>query len=388
MTHLIKLFIISIAVIFSLSIPGISHIIPLALIIIIPFFMFRIKLNKYFIIQLFTLVFSVLSYFISSSFGDFNSFATNLGKLLYPVLFILSGYFVSKNSSIEQIEKTILLISLSLCLFAILSYFKTLYSYGTYNQVLQRAEGRILYSFWNNTPYAATLINAYLSLFISLLPLVFLKNTYLSRIRLFFIMLFVSLSTFVALSLGNRTALLLLALSSTLFILTQFRDKKYFSFFKVSLAILLIVTLIYTTNIIDNLLIFDRFNNLDSNGDPRFAAWNQAIDIIKTHPLGNSGLTTNVGYAHNLWLDVGMSVGIIPMFGFILFYIQNSFLFFKTFFMKDNALIKYIILCISTAFTTTFFLEPIFEGLFNYFCIYCFFIGLINNIAIKESTLV
>ncbi|VAW11533.1 hypothetical protein MNBD_BACTEROID03-1074 [hydrothermal vent metagenome] len=115
-----------------------------------------------------------------------------------------------------------------------------------------------------------------------------------------------------------------------------------------------------------------------ASGGGRVERWGKSFEKMFTHPFGWDA--DEFGHSHNLWLDVLRVSGIIPFIFLVAFSIRSFFNVKaavrnnrerQTF---NNLLIAYFV-----AFFLVFMVEPIFEGIFELFAIFCLFMGIVNK---------
>lgn len=358
---------------------GLEDFIPVILIFYIYVFYER-KISKIFLLNIFILFFFSLFYFLNSYYLGQEDLYAIIGKLAYPSIFLLLGYYSSLKEEINE-EYVFFYSALGLLLFSILSYFYSTIVFGSYANILERGEGRILYSFWDNSPYAATLINGYLAIFISLL---FYYIINFNNDRFFYIKTILSCSAlYIGFSLGNRTALLIASISFLTFIIFSIKEKIKIRW---NVLILLIVSSsIFLLKNFSESLFSNRVEDLSATDDPRMRAWSEGISIISNNFLGSID-KTSVGFAHNLWIDVGIGGGIVPFLLLIMLSLINFLMIIFLVIYKKKSKIDYLLIYSFIAFFVTFMLEPIFQGLFKLFCLYCLFVGiLVYNFEKKVS---
>ena len=121
--------------------------------------------------------------------------------------------------------------------------------------------------------------------------------------------------------------------------------------------------------------------------DYRFVSVFDGMTSLFENPLG--GLHSK-GYFHNMWLDVGRIGGIIPTL-FIVAFTMESIRAARCFFLSDaQQTARYMIAALMCGFMLNFFVEPILEGLFDSFYLFCIIHGMLKSYlyyADKESRL-
>ena len=115
-----------------------------------------------------------------------------------------------------------------------------------------------------------------------------------------------------------------------------------------------------------------------ASGGGRTQRWSKSLQNIIHKPLGwNIG---EFGYSHNLWLDVARAGGVLS-FLLLLIYCIRSFINVKKAIASNpnNIPLNITILSYVVAFFLQFMVEPILDGSFLFFVIFCLCIGAINQ---------
>jgi hypothetical protein len=94
-----------------------------------------------------------------------------------------------------------------------------------------------------------------------------------------------------------------------------------------------------------------------------------------------SNITAEISsYSHNLWLDVDRVAGIIPFIFIFWFTILSVSLLIRALRIERENLYFNITLIVSfIGFMAVFFVEPIMEGMYFLFLIFCLFIGILSG---------
>ncbi|WP_147321463.1 MULTISPECIES: O-antigen ligase [unclassified Arenibacter] len=115
-----------------------------------------------------------------------------------------------------------------------------------------------------------------------------------------------------------------------------------------------------------------------TSGGGRTERWIKSFEYLFTHPLGWEA--KEFGYSHNMWLDVLRAGGIIPFILLIIHSIKSFFQIKRTITIsKANILLNGQILFYAIAFFLLFMVEPIFDGLFSSFVVFCLYKGIVNK---------
>jgi hypothetical protein len=237
---------------------------------------------------------------------------------------------------------------------------------------------------------SATLVGAYVFLNMTLLPFIFYpsKNFYEKKYTKIAILLFL-IGVLVVTNVSCRTGVLIPIICLLIYVIT---GKGFFKkLFYIIITCALLFVILYATGLIGSInhsLLFERFSNdMITENDiggvplPRLFRWNACLKGMLVYPLGGEKQYIAGSYAHNLWLDTGWKVGIIPLIPLliftIIFIIQNIKLYNNHFVTNK---MKMLLLSISLGLIFQFSVEPVMEGLFNLFCFWCFYCPLIENV--------
>lgn len=125
----------------------------------------------------------------------------------------------------------------------------------------------------------------------------------------------------------------------------------------------------------------DRMEGSNSNlasGGGRTQRWTKSLEYIFVKPLGWK--VEEFGHSHNLWLDVLRVSGIIPFFLLIIFSVR-SYINIKraTKIDKKEIYFNNQIRIYALGLFLLFMVEPIFEGMFSLFVVFCFLMGIVNK---------
>lgn len=297
----------------------------------------------------------------------------------FPGFFYLFGkYLVLPSLSTSQLVFLFFIIGFVFSFSALISVLINLKE-GGFVQV-----GREIRMLGTGKPMKATLMAGYLT-FNMCLPIIYLikqrKIPLVLQLTAAVIFIATLLSVF---RLGSRTQLVITILTiviSLLFVIPRQTIKantRLFSF--------LILIVGFVLKFVPLNLNADYFsvlgsrllesNNTGSAGG-RTELWIQALQNLFTHPLGWQG--SHVRFAHNLWLDVARYAGLIPFFLLLIFTVRSLRNTYKAVRKAQGELLLNTTMLIFTlASMLIFFVEPIMEGLFYLFTVYCVFQGMIN----------
>ena len=304
-----------------------------------------------------------------------------------PIFYFLGKYLVSKYPSVTTIYFLLFFMCFFLSILPFLANIRSAFMIGFMTE-------RNLRLFWmpEEEAKSATIIGSYFAINMALLPLLFAPKVSNDekKLALFSILLF-AMAIFSILNMSNRAGLFISVISLIAFIFIPQKER-----FKHSLAVILFLIALVILFSIDAWGVRSFFENsrllyrlsqtsLHEEGS-RVIIWGNAINAIVEHPFGlPPNLRYNIGaeYAHNLWLDVGLRAGILPTIPLLIFTISLLVSIVKIVFSsKYGTFLRVLIAGAGIAFYITFFLEPIMEGFFVMFLLYCFYFGIV--VGIKE----
>jgi O-antigen ligase len=237
---------------------------------------------------------------------------------------------------------------------------------------------------------SATIIGGYFAVNLALLPILFAQKVSKEekRLALFSIFLF-AIAIFSILNMSNRTGLLIIVGSMVAFIFIPQKNRfRYSIAFVLFLIALVIIYLINTWGIrswFENTLFFHRISQTSIYEEgSRFITWGKASRAIFEHPFGippNFRFNLGSNFAHNLWLDVGLKTGILPLIPLLIFTISLLFSMVKVVLNRKYLIFLRVLIAVTgIAFYVTFFLEPVMEGFFIMFLLYCFYFGIVEGV--------
>ncbi|SFR48418.1 hypothetical protein SAMN04490243_2091 [Robiginitalea myxolifaciens] len=355
-----------------------------------------------------------------------------LGYLLIPTMFLFRGQFASKNW--DRTGMWLMLFCVVHALFYAVNPLKgiqyilvyaaipvTMYFWGKYmvhilgtgkklylllimigvvlaspallSVLLNIAEGgfvqgdRNIPMFWSETKMNATGMAAYF-IFTMCLPAILATSR--DRIKISYkivLAIIYVLSMVCVLRLGSRTQLgiTVLAFLTALFYVLPRQN------FKRNLA--LIMGIMVGIIVIANKVSFD----LDANwlnsfsrriekggagevasGGGRTDRWAKSFEYMIKEPLGWD--VTEFGHSHNLWLDVYRSGGVI-VFVLLLYFTFRGFrdVWRAVRSNKEKIPINVIFVTYGLSFFLLFMVEPVIDGSFTKFALFCLFIGIVNK---------
>jgi len=193
--------------------------------------------------------------------------------------------------------------------------------------------------------------------------------------------------------LGSRTCIVITALTTILSMFYAFANQNYKENLKLVIAIAVVVSAVvflvpfdldsaYLSVLGERLQ--DPNASESSSAGGRTELWSNSIGKLFTHPLGWESRQ----YAHNMWLDLARSVGIIPLVFLMIFNAKNFINLVKLVKRSPkNILVNSSLITLSIAAILYFFVEPVLEASIFLFTFYCILQGIVKkNIQIHKST--
>ncbi|MED3725792.1 hypothetical protein [Priestia filamentosa] len=378
--------------VYSINFMGYRDYFPLFLLPVLGILMIRSKLSKWFLITQIVLLAFLVCYCLMALYYGYFSFFAILGRLIYPSMFMLIGYYVAGFDTPKNLKSFSILILLitGSTLYGMFSLIKTINLYGSYENVMSALGGRLIEDLWGNSYISATVLNSSVSLGLSLLGLLFIKSNDLApnkRILKIAILSIFLASIYTSATLGNRTGIITVIVSFfTIFLLKLNSNIKGIIRLIVFIISLYILKLLFfnlntfgVRSYWESSFIFSRFENSKVYDDPRYEAWTTIIRNFNENLLGGRQINLSVNFAHNLWLDVFYDAGIFPLIFLVIFTIISLISLFKLLKLELPNIYKGLVIGLYTAFFLTFAVEPILQGFVVYFTFFCFLIGIIQR---------
>jgi hypothetical protein len=306
-------------------------------------------------------------------------------NIFVPSLLYLVGKYVSVNYKNHQIWVFFM--------FFITFAFSLIPTISLLLQVQENGfiEGtRSMYLIWDQSfEISATGLGSYFALNMASIGLINVKkNTKTERNIVIGIVILFVLSLVCVLRLGSRTQLVLAIVSLLGTFLLNFRQS---SFLKnvLFIASLSALTFYLVNNFDENADVMkfysDRLNNEEAgigSVGGRTEKWMSALESIISDPFGWE--LSRFGYAHNLWLDVARVAGVVPFIALVLFTFSSIQTWLKSLkILKNDLFLRSYIFIYFTSIILLFNVEPIMEGMYLLFLLFCMFVGLISGINSK-----
>lgn len=303
-------------------------------------------------------------------------------NIFIPCLLYLVGKRISSIYSLENIRIFFLFfISFSLSVIPLISIIIQIANGGF------ELSNRSMYLIWDkNTEINATGLASYFSLNLASIGLLNLstRTSVQKKINIAILILFI-LSVICVIRLGSRTQLGIVLLSFLVSYLLSFSRGYFFKklfiiFLAISISVFIFISL---SKMPEVSILFQRGDATDSGigtAGGRSMRWIGSFNSIFTDPWGWK--FSRYGYAHNLWLDVARVAGVIPLV-FLIFISFASFkLYIKSFkILKDSHYLKVYISLILLSIFLGFNVEPVMEGMYLLFLVFCIITGFLSGIV-------
>lgn len=189
--------------------------------------------------------------------------------------------------------------------------------------------------------------------------------------------------------LGTRTQFLILIVVSIVSLSFYFFEKNglrgVFDFLLIVIMAIAVIGWGYSTNFSDIRTMVDSTNLakrfIDSatqmtSDEYRISSVMRGLLTTFEYPLGGLQETS---YYHNMWLDAGRVAGLFPMLLLLMYSAVTSFHASEIFSDKDVSIeLRYIILAVCLGVQMNFFVEPVLEGIMDFFLMFCRVNGMID----------
>lgn len=315
-------------------------------------------------------------------------FVVTLAYVLVPSLLYMVGKYITLYYRNHKIWLFLLvLLTFSFSIIPLISILLQIQENGF-------IEGtRSMYLLWDETSeFSATGLGSYFVLSMSTIGLISVNKNNMFEVKLtWFIVILFILSLICVLRLGSRTQLVIAVVS--LFGTYILNIKKQSRFKNIVFASLFMSAIYYFMNSLSaesELLTFyaDRINDSESGFDTaggRTERWIGSLESLLTDPFGWE--FTRYGYAHNLWLDVARVSGVIPLMFLVLFTINAFLAWLKSLkLLKKDLYLKNYLFMFFVSIILLFIVEPVIEGMYLLFLLFCFFVGFLKGINNKKIT--
>ncbi len=312
-----------------------------------------------------------------------------LPNIFVPSLLYLIGKYISNNYKGDQ-GRIFFLFFLS-TIFSIIPLFSILL------QIQENGfmEGtRSLYLIWDkNFEISATGLGSYFALNMASIGLINVnKNTKVERRIALGIFILFLLSLVCVLRLGSRTQLVLAIFSLVGSFLLNISQNSLFKnalFIGSLTALTFYLISIFNENADVVKFYADRMDNDEAgigSAGGRTERWIGALESIVSDPFGWE--LSRFGYAHNLWLDVARVAGVIPFILLLFFTVSSIKIWIKSLrILRNNLFLRNYVFIYFLCIILLFNVEPIMDGMYLLFLLFCLYVGFLNGIIIRKFNL-
>lgn len=330
------------------------------------------KNKNFYILIIFSIVYSIFAYINNNYFSTF--------LLIGPPIAYYCGTIIAElvNHDEHYITKCIVAIAVGFFIHAMLNYMININSLN-----------RNTIDFWTKEMSSATLQATMLTMILSLeyWGVFYTKKIWLKVIFIIFLILAILYISII----GSRTPL---AIAIIVFLANLIIDGIYNKRIRKTMKIFGIVVIVIMIAIVTiNSNEYIRESIKESNIIKRFLdeatiesdlsrlkSQILGIGLVIEHPMGTDETIEDLKYVHNMWLDVGKEVGILPCI-LLIIYTINTIKSLICIIKGNNVSHGYKILIGSLymGININFLLEPIIQGIPFLFVIFIIINGLIDS---------
>lgn len=297
-----------------------------------------------------------------------------------PIFYLLGKLLCSKVSNENTLFKSLFFVGFFLSFSALVSVLFDIAQNG-FGQI-----NRSLPMLWSDDLVSATVMGSFFTLNMCIPAILIVHQIKLSAILRSLMILVFILSIMCVLRIGTRTQIVIslftLFISLIYIVPRQSLKKNVLLFSSFAIGLFFIFQNVQIDLSSDVLSAFaDRMDGSGSDiasGGGRSSRWIKSLENLFVKPLGWS--VEEFGYSHNLWLDVLRASGVIPFVLIIIYFIRAS-LKIKRITSLNNQMLSFFnqirMYCI--ALFLLFMVEPILEGMYPTFIVFCFLIGVITK---------
>lgn len=299
---------------------------------------------------------------------------------LPPVFYFLGKYLIKQYPGGSTVY---FLLFYTCVLFSILPFLANIISI--------REDGfmtvRTIRLFWmdESDQMNATNIGSYFALNLTMIPLLFIRKVRSMKPYFLLSLFLILIGSISILNMGNRTGLVIMILSLLVFFIISANKITAGLFITIFVCVAIYL---YSFDIfgirtgLEYSTYYDRIVNTGLNEEgSRYVLWKKALSDFLSYPFGYVRNDVKINYAHNLWLDVVRVSGFIPLIPLLFFTISALINIARVVFNKKNEeFLRFLIAGFGVAFYITFLLEPIMEGFYIMFFVFCFYFGIVRGI--------
>ena len=282
-------------------------------------------------------------------------------------------------------------------IFFILFFFSIIPIISILDQVIE--EGfvgtRGLYLIWDkNIIISSTGLGAYLSINTASVALFNAsKSSKFQKIITVLVAILFLLSIICVFRLGNRTQLLIAFVAIFISYFYNFKRMSNIAKYTLFMTFGFLIGYVFYLFVINSeivLLYQDRIGDSEAGETElggRLSKWQLAIESILSDPWGWE--LSRFGYSHNLWLDVARISGVLPLIPLVLFSVSSYKLLLKSIkIIKQESFLSTFIFVFFISIFLTFFVEPIMEGMYLLFFVFCIFVGFMAGITSNNGRII
>lgn len=171
---------------YAFNFMGVGDIFPLLTFPYVLYVIATSRFSKSFMASMITLASFSVVYALFIFIYNYSSIIGIVGRLIYPVVFLVAGYtLINERTSYKQILNYLYVVVLGLSTYGVFSLFKSLNLYGSMNNMMNIFGGRNVIDLWSDGFISATALTSYVSFSLALLPTIFFKE--ISRFEKFLI---------------------------------------------------------------------------------------------------------------------------------------------------------------------------------------------------------
>ena len=331
----------------------------------------------------------------SAVFTLFYSFDLFLGTqyilifMFFPASFYLTGkYLADQLKSPKKIFGLMLFITVAFSVTSLISVTLSIVDVGFVSL------NRNVAVFWDGHVIPATNMGSFLTFNMCIPALLIAKFKGINRwLKLFMLVIFI-LSVICVLRLGSRTQLgitIFTCAASIIYLTTKQSPIKNFLMFAV-IFVLGNIAFSYFSFDKDSDILSAYASRMDSKkfgastAGGRTERWEKSLVNLIEEPLGWP--VEEFGFSHNLWFDVARGGSVISFLLLVLYTIRSVLQIKKTISINKNLIqLNTLFLIYGLAFLLLFMVEPIFDGYYSLFTLFCFYKGVLNKHYELQSNL-
>lgn len=311
-----------------------------------------------------------------------NDFMTGLFYyFIGPVLF----WFVGRDIASEKDENTNLYLVLAVCSGLLIHGILNISTSITGEYFLYNAE--YIHDYWSGRMVSRTIVGMYMTPFVcAAIPIIFLWDRGVKLVIKFLLLIGTLIALGLSIYVGNRSLLVIAILILIFSILFGMRvsKNKMRTFIGIIFGLFLLVIVLSGSVIdiggyINNSFLSRRNTNLFEDG--RWAAYSYVFDHFFDFIFGwisSRGGVSSVGldWAHNIWIDIYIYSGIIPVLLFIAFSIgsfRNGLQLVRN--TNISSSLRLISIIVLIGIFLNWAVEPVLVANPYYFALCCFMFG-------------